>query len=53
MKLVTNKFRSGGLCEKHGVATWNFGNQLRICLQTRGKQEKSVSRWPVVGPSDY
>jgi len=32
MKLVTNKFKSGGLHEKHVVATWNFGNHLSICL---------------------
>ena len=24
MKLVTNKFKSGGLHEKHVVATWNL-----------------------------
>jgi len=32
MKLVTNKFKSGGLYEKHVVATWNLGNHLSICL---------------------
>jgi len=32
MKLVTNKFKSGGLHENHVVATWNFGNHLSICL---------------------
>jgi len=32
MKLVTNKFQSGGLHEKHVVATWNVGNRLTICL---------------------
>jgi len=25
MKLVTNKFKSGGLHEKHVVATWDLG----------------------------
>ena len=30
--LVTNKFKSGGLYEKHVVATWNVGNHLSICL---------------------
>ena len=25
MKLVTTKFKSGGLHEKHVVATWNLG----------------------------
>jgi len=53
MKLVTNKFKSGGLHEKHVVATWNLGNLLSICLQTQGNQEKPVSKWPVVGPSEY
>ena len=32
MKLVTNKFKSGELHEKHVVATWNLGNRLSICL---------------------
>jgi len=32
MKLATNKFKSGGLNEKHVVATWNPGNHLNICL---------------------
>ena len=32
MKLVTTKFKLGGLHEKHVVATWNFGNHLSICF---------------------
>ena len=32
MKLVTTKFKSGGLHEKHVVATWNVGNRLSVCL---------------------
>jgi len=32
MKSVTAKFKSGGLHEKHVVATWNLGNHLSICL---------------------
>ena len=32
MKLVTTRFKSGGLHEKHVVATWNLGNHLSICL---------------------
>ena len=32
MKLVTNKYKSGGLHEKHVVATWNLGNHLSICF---------------------
>jgi hypothetical protein len=34
MKLITNKFtfKSGGLREKHVVATWNFGNLLSFRL---------------------
>ena len=53
MELVTNKFKSGGLNERHVVATWSLGNHLSLCLQTQGKQEKTVSRWPVAGPSEY
>jgi len=53
MKLVTTKFKSGGLHEKHVMATWNVGNHLSICYQAQGNQEKPVSRWPVAGPSDY
>ena len=32
MKLVTTRFKSVGLHEKHVVATWNIGNRLSICL---------------------
>jgi hypothetical protein len=32
MKLVTTKFKSGGLHEKHVVATWKVGNHLSICF---------------------
>jgi len=32
IKLVANKFKSGGLHEKHVVATWNVGNHLSICF---------------------
>ena len=32
MKLFTTEFKSGGLHEKHVVATWNLGNHLSICL---------------------
>jgi len=32
MKLVTTKFKSGRLHEKHVVATRNRGNHLSICL---------------------
>ena len=53
MKLVTTKFKSGGLHEKHVVATWNLGNHLSICFWVQGIQEKPVSRWPVSGPSEY
>ena len=39
MKLVTTKFKSGGLHEKHVVATWNVGNCLSIRLKTEVNQE--------------
>jgi len=32
MKKVTRKFQSGGLHEKHVVATWKLGNHLSIRL---------------------
>jgi len=31
-EMVTNIFKSGGLHEKHVVATWNVGSHLSICL---------------------
>ena len=52
-KKVTRKFKSGGLHEKHVVATWKLGNQLSIRLQTQGNQEKPVTRWSVAEPSGY
>jgi len=36
---VTRKFKSGGLREKHVVATWKLWNHLSIRLQTQGNQE--------------
>jgi len=36
MKLVTTKFKSRGLHEKHVVATWNLGNHLSICFWVQG-----------------
>ena len=41
MKLVTTKFKSGGLHEKHVVATWNLGNHLSICFWAQGNQKKT------------
>jgi len=32
MKLITNKFKTGRLYEKHVVATCYVGNRLSICL---------------------
>ena len=32
MKSVYSDFKSGGLHEKHVVATWNVGNRLSVCL---------------------
>jgi len=53
MKLVTTKFKPGGLHEKHVVATWNLGNHLSICFLAQGNKKEPVSRWPVAGPSEY
>jgi len=32
MKSVSTEFKSGGLHEKHVVATWNRGSHLSICF---------------------
>ena len=39
MKSITTEFKSGGLHEKHVVATWNLGNHLSICFQAQENQE--------------
>ena len=49
----TLKFTSGGLHEKHVVATWNVGNHPGICSRTQGNQEKPETKWPVTGTSGY
>jgi len=41
MKLGTTKFKSGGLHEKHVVATWDHGNHLSILLLGTGKPTKT------------
>jgi len=35
---LTRKFKSGGLHEKHVVATWKLRNHLSIRLQTPGNR---------------
>jgi hypothetical protein len=52
-RTLTRKFKSGGLHERHVVATWKLGNHLSIRLETQWNQEKPVSMWPVAGPSGY
>ena len=52
-KKVTRNFKSGGLHDKHVVATWKLGNHLCIRLYTQRNQENPVSRLPVAGPSGY
>ena len=34
MKLFTARFKTGGLHEKHVVATWNVGNRLNVIVET-------------------
>ena len=41
--LVTNKFKSEGLHEKHVVAAWNLGNHLSIAYRHR-KTKKNLCR---------
>jgi len=47
MKLVTNKFKLGGLHEKHVVATWDLGNHLSI-----SSSSSSSSVGPVFNATD-
>ena len=42
MKLVTNKFKSGGLHEKHVVATWNVGNHLSAFAYRHRETKKNL-----------
>jgi len=46
MKLVTDKFRfkSGGLHEKHVVATWNLGSHISIRFYRHRGTEKNLCR---------
>ena len=43
MKLVITTFKSGGLREKHVVATWNIGNHLSIAFRHR-ETKKNLCR---------
>ena len=50
----TTKFTSGGIHEKHVVATWTWEPSQHFALKTQGNQErKPASRWPVAGPSEH
>ena len=50
-KLDTTKFKSGGLHEKHVMATWNLGNHLIICLQAQGNQAVTGTQQNETNPS--
>jgi len=43
MKLVTTRFKSGGLYEKHVVATWNCGTISAFAYRHR-ETKKNLSR---------
>ena len=40
-KKITRKFKSGGLHERHVIATWKVGNYLSIRLWTQENQENT------------
>ena len=40
----SNKFKSGGLHEKHVVATWNVGNRLSTFAYRHRETEKNLCR---------
>jgi len=42
MKSVTTEFKSGGLHEKHVVATWNLGNHLSKALKEFGETDPTM-----------
>ena len=44
MKSVTTGFKSGGLHEKHVVATWNVGNHLSAFAYRQRETEKNLCR---------
>jgi len=44
MKFVTTKFKSGGLHEKHVVATWNVGNRLSAFAYRHRETKKNLCR---------
>jgi hypothetical protein len=50
--LITTKFKSGGLHEKHVVALGNLGTTSAFAFRPR-ETKKNLSRRPVVGPSGY
>ena len=43
MILVTANFKSGGLHEKHVLATWDLGNHLSICFRHK-ETKKNLCR---------
>ena len=55
MKLVTNKFKSVGLHEKHVVATWNVGNHLSALAYRHREAKKTLCRggWSQDHPGLY
>jgi len=44
MKLVTTKFKSEGLLEKHVVATWNLGNHWEAFAFRHKETKKNLCR---------
>ena len=44
MKLVATRFKSGGLHEKHVVATWNVGNRLAAFDYRHRETKKNLCR---------
>jgi len=44
MKYVSKKFKSGGLHEKHVVATWSVGNRLAAFAYRHRETKKNLCR---------
>jgi len=53
MNYGSKKSKSGGLHEKHAVATWESKEPSQHSLMDTRKPRKPVPRWEVAGPSGY
>jgi hypothetical protein len=53
MTVITTKFKSGGLHEKHVVALGNLGTTSAFAFRPRESKKKPVSRRPDLPDTDF